>query len=917
MSLDLRSLIGKLDDTSRRALEGAAGLAVSRTHYDVEMEHWLAKLAELGDSDIPAILRHFELDPDRFLQRMNQALDEYKTGNSRRPDLSEHIELLAREGWVWASVQFGLAKVRSGCLLMAALADPRLKRRLVDIHPGMKNVNTEELEKSFRDIVAGSREDGEVHTAAAAAARELDASGRPIGSKTPSLDQYCTDLTADAAAGRVDPVLGRDPEIRQIIDILMRRRQNNPILTGEAGVGKTAVVEGFALRIANGDVPEPLKNIALKTLDLGLLQAGAGVKGEFENRLKQVIEEVKNSAQPIILFIDEAHTLIGAGGQEGQNDAANLLKPALARGELRTIAATTWAEYKKYFEKDPALTRRFQPVKVDEPSEDLAVRMMRGLTEKLEEHHGVRILDDAVVDSVRLSHRYIAARQLPDKSVSVLDTSCARVAIGAAATPPAIEDLRRQIDALEVERGIRSREQAAGADHAERLEEISAELGTARERLEALEARRQRELALVDEIKQIRAQLEASLEPAETHEDSEADETSAAPGEAGAASDEAPAAADETAAALDAAQAGELRAAFERKKAELAELQGEEPLVMLDVDGQTIAEVISGWTGIPVGKMVADEIHQVLHLVDTLGQRILGQDHALETIAKRIHTARANLDNPKKPIGVFLLVGPSGVGKTESALALADSLYGGERNVISINMSEYQEAHTVSSLKGSPPGYVGYGEGGVLTEAVRRRPYSVVLLDEVEKAHPDVMELFFQVFDKGVLEDGEGREIDFKNTIIMLTSNVGTDQIMSLCADPETAPGPEGLSEAVRPPLLETFPAALLGRLVVVPFYPLFGDVMRNIIRLQLDRVAKRVRENHGAELVYGEDLIEAVHQRCTEVESGGRAIDNILTNSMLPQISAEVLARMARAEAFSKVEVATDAEGGFQVHVT
>jgi len=837
---------------------------------------------------------------------MNQALDEYKTGNSRRPDLSEHIELLAREGWVWASVQFGLAKVRSGCLLMAALADPRLKRRLVDIHPGMKNVSTEALDKGFRDIVAGSREDGEGHTAAAAAARELDASGRPIGSKTPSLDQYCADLTAEAAAGRVDPVLGRDPEIRQIIDILMRRRQNNPILTGEAGVGKTAVVEGFALRIANGDVPEPLKNIALKTLDLGLLQAGAGVKGEFENRLKQVIEEVKNSAQPIILFIDEAHTLIGAGGQEGQNDAANLLKPALARGELRTIAATTWAEYKKYFEKDPALTRRFQPVKVDEPSEALAVRMMRGLTEKLEEHHGVRILDAAVVDSVRLSHRYIAARQLPDKSVSVLDTSCARVAIGAAATPPAIEDLRRQIDALEVERGIRNREQVAGVDHAERLEEISVELGTAHERLAALEERRQQELALVDEIKQIRAQLEASLEPAET----EADGASAASGEAEAAPGETPA-------APDAAQADELRAAFKRKKAELAELQGEEPLVMLDVDGQTIAEVISGWTGIPVGKMVADEINQVLHLVDTLGERILGQDHALETIAKRIHTARANLDNPKKPIGVFLLVGPSGVGKTESALALADALYGGERNVISINMSEYQEAHTVSSLKGSPPGYVGYGEGGVLTEAVRRRPYSVVLLDEVEKAHPDVMELFFQVFDKGVLEDGEGREIDFKNTIIMLTSNVGTDQIMALCADPETSPDSEGLREAVRPQLLETFPAALLGRLVVVPFYPLFGDVMKNIIRLQLDRVAKRVRDNHSAKLIYGEDLVEAVHQRCTEVESGGRAIDNILTNSMLPQISAEVLARMARAEAFSKVEVATDAAGAFQVHVT
>ncbi|HUT79215.1 MAG TPA: type VI secretion system ATPase TssH, partial [Polyangia bacterium] len=636
--------------------------------------------------------------------------------------------------------------------------------------------------------------------------------------------------------------------------------------------------------------PESLQNVAVKTLDLALLQAGAGVKGEFENRLKSVIEEVKTSEPKVILFIDEAHTLIGAGGAEGQGDAANLLKPALARGELRTIAATTWAEYKKYFEKDPALSRRFQPVKVDEPTEELAVRMMRGLTATLEAHHKVKILDDAVVESVRLSHRYIPARQLPDKSVSVLDTACAKVAVGAAATPAPVEDHRRTIDALEIERGILEREQATGEDHSVRVAELEIELASVRAALSALEARWEQERDLAAEIQDLRARLQG-VAPAPEASEAEVDEAAA------------PAEIDRDA----------LRAEYEAKRRQLAELQGEQPLVLLDVDGQAIAEVISSWTGIPVGKMMADEIRAVLQLSETLKERVIGQDHGLETIARRVHTARANLDNPNKPIGVFLLVGPSGVGKTESALALADALYGGERNVITINMSEYQEAHTVSSLKGSPPGYVGYGEGGVLTEAVRRRPYSVVLLDEVEKAHPDVMELFFQVFDKGVLEDGEGREIDFKNTIIILTSNVGTDEIMTLCADPDTAPNADGLIEAVRPQLLNTFPAALLGRLVTVPYHPLAPDVMKRIVHLQLGRISRRVRENHGAELVYGEALVDVVHERCTESESGGRAIDNILTNSMLPQLSAEVLTLMANGQDFSKVEVSVDDTGGFQ----
>jgi type VI secretion system protein VasG len=885
MSLDLRSLIGKLDDTSRRALEGAAGLAVSRTHYEVELEHWLVKLLESADSDIPLILRKFEMNPDRLLASLERALEDYKTGSSGRPTLTETIQDLAKEGWVWSSVHFGLAKIRSGALLLAALKDARLRQRLLQIHPPLKNVLVESLENDFVEIVGGSPEDREVSALGESVSRDLAGGeqGSAPATRTPSLDQYCVDLTREAREGRIDPVLGRDPEIRQIVDILMRRRQNNPILTGEAGVGKTAVVEGFALRVAQRDVPEPLQNVAIRSLDLGLLQAGAGVKGEFENRLKQVIDEVKRSVQPIILFIDEAHTLIGAGGQQGQNDAANLLKPALARGELRTIGATTWAEYKKYFEKDPALTRRFQPVKVDEPSEELAIRMMRGLCEKLETHHGVRILDDGVIESVRLSHRYIPARQLPDKSVSVLDTACARVAIGARAVPASIEDLRRRIDALGVEQRILSREQASGEDHHTRLLAIEAELAAESEALVALEKRWEQERELASAIHALRQQLEGAAD----------DGTAVAPPRG--------------------AEADALRSELDRKKAELALLQRDAPLVMLDVDGQAIAEVIESWTGIPMGKMMADEIRSVLQLADTLKQRVIGQDHGLATIARRVHTARANLDNPAKPIGVFLLVGPSGVGKTESALALAEALYGGERNLITINMSEYQEAHTVSSLKGSPPGYVGYGEGGVLTEAVRRKPYSVVLLDEVEKAHPDVMELFFQVFDKGVLEDGEGREIDFKNTVIILTSNVGTQEIVALSADPETAPAPEGLIEAVRPELLKVFPAALLGRMVTIPYYPLAQDVLGRIVRLQLERIVRRVRQNHGAELVYGDDLVQAVLSRCNEAESGGRVVDNILTHSMLPQLSAEVLARMAQGTSFSRVEVTVGDGGAFQ----
>lgn len=884
MRIDLKSLVSKLTETSRRGLEGAAGLCLSRTNYDVEMEHWLAKLLENSDGDIARLLRHCELDPDRVLRGLERGLDQYKRGNGGKPQLAPTIEDMIRHGWVLSSINYNLSRVRSGALFLACLSERTLRNQLLDSCPELKTLSVEDLLDEMPNIVAGGAEDREVFSGDSPATRDFPDGEKATGGATPSLDKFTVDLTADARAGKIDPVLGRDPEIRQIIDILTRRRQNNPILTGEAGVGKTAVVEGFALRIAEGDVPPVLRNVALRSLDLGLLQAGAGVKGEFENRLKQVIEEVRSSPQPIILFIDEAHTLIGAGGQEGQNDAANLLKPALARGELRTVAATTWAEYKRYFEKDPALTRRFQVVKIEEPDEASAIKIMRSVANMLERHHGVRILDDAVCESVRLSHRYIPARQLPDKSVSVLDTACARVGIGRSSTPAAVEDLRRTIAACQVEAGILEREAALGSDHAARLAAVTSDEKMAAAKLAEAETRWEQELKMVEKVIDLREKIERARNPEAEPEEGAATEADI-PG---------------------------LRKELDAECERLRDLQGESPLVQYEVDAQTIAEVIGSWTGIPVGRMLADEIQTVLKLDDVMCQRVIGQDHGLKTIAQRIRTSRANLDNPERPVGVFMLVGTSGVGKTESALALSEALYGGERNLITINMSEYQEAHTVSSLKGAPPGYVGYGEGGVLTEAVRRRPYAVVLLDEVEKAHPDVMELFFQVFDKGVLEDGEGRVIDFKNTVILLTSNVGTDTIMKLCADPDTRPEPEALGDALKPELLQAFPAALLGRMIIVPYYPLDDSALRQIIALQLNKIKKRMARNHGAELVYDDALLDAVAARCSDPQSGARIIDHILTRSLLPEISTEFLSRMASKEEVSRVRVDLDEDGVF-----
>ncbi|MBX3411215.1 MAG: type VI secretion system ATPase TssH [Pirellulales bacterium] len=922
VAVNLKSLVGRLNDTCRRSLEAAAGLCLSRTNYNVEIEHWLLKLIEMPGTDLAALLRYFEIDASRLTSDLTKAIDRLKTGNSRPPALAPHVVDLARDAWLIASVDCSAPRIRSGHLLCALLSDDSLSLLAAEASAEFKKISPETLRRDLRDVTSSTSEaEGEAAYEPAAAAPGEP--GRPVGpggpSKTPALDQFTIDLTARARAGKIDPVLGRDSEVRQLVDILTRRRQNNPILTGEAGVGKTAVVEGFALRIAAGDVPPPLQNVALRTLDLGLLQAGAGMKGEFENRLKSVIDEVKASPQPIIIFIDEAHTMIGAGGQAGQGDAANLLKPALARGELRTIAATTWAEYKKYFEKDAALARRFQVVKVEEPAEDSAVQMLHGLTATLEGHHNVRILDEAVQDAVRLSHRYISGRQLPDKAVSLLDTTCARVAIGHSAIPPAVEDCRRRIEQLHVAIEILEREQVTGGKHDERLAELKQAREAAETELATLEERWREESELVKSIRQIRERLEASVpRTVKPKSGARAKPATASPaGEAApAAGQTEPAASTEAAPPLTEEERLELQGELETLSTKLRELQGETPLMQVCVDGQAIAETVSAWTGIPVGRMMTDEINTVLALQQRMEDRIIGQSHALDAIAQRIRTARANLTDPRRPIGVFMLVGPSGVGKTETAMTLAELLYGGDQNMTVINMSEFKEEHKVSLLMGSPPGYVGYGEGGVLTEAVRRRPYSVVLLDEMEKAHPGVQDIFYQVFDKGMLRDGEGRDIDFKNTVILMTSNAGTDTIMKLCADPETRPDPEGLAEALRPDLLKWFKPAFLGRVTVVPYFALTDDVMRSIVELQLERIGRRIQEHYRAKFSYAPELVASVASRCHEVDSGARNVDHILTRTMLPELSAEFLSRLGEGEPISEVFIGVTADGAFDYRI-
>jgi type VI secretion system protein VasG len=891
------ALFGKLNSLGYKAIESATVFCKLRGNPYVELVHWLNQILQLPDSDLHHIVREFQIDPSRLARDMTAALDRLPRGATSISDLSSHIEDAVERGWVYGTLQFGESQVRTGHLIVGILKTAGLRNTLTSMSKEFEKIKVETLSDNFAKIVGGSPEnalqasDG-FQTGGGAAPGEASGAVAPAAmGKQEALKKYSVDLTERAKTGDMDPIAGRDEEIRQIIDILMRRRQNNPILTGEAGVGKTAVVEGFAQRIAAGDVPPPLKDVTLRSLDIGLLQAGASMKGEFENRLRQVIDEVQSSPKPIILFIDEAHTLIGAGGAAGTGDAANLLKPALARGKLRTIAATTWAEYKKHIEKDPALTRRFQVVQVPEPTEPKALLMMRGIASTLEKHHRIQILDEALEAAVKLSHRYIPARQLPDKAVSLLDTACARVAISHHAVPAEVEDCRKHIQALEIEIDIIKREDAVGVAGAEKRQaEAQEKLDAEKKRLTGLEERWNAEKKLVDQILDLRKQLRGGTDKVEGT-DSKL--------EAKADKGNEPAPAPAPAAPVD-------RAALLKQltgiQEELIKLQGDHPLILPTVDNAAVASVVGDWTGIPVGRMVKNEIDTVLKLADTLDQRVIGQRHALEMIAKRIQTSRAGIENPNKPIGVFMLAGPSGVGKTETALALAEALYGGEQNVITINMSEFQEAHTVSTLKGSPPGYVGYGEGGILTEAVRRRPYSVVLLDEVEKAHPDVHEIFFQVFDKGWMEDGEGRVIDFKNTLILLTTNVGSELIMNMCKDPSLLPEPDGIAKAMREPLLKTFPAALLGRMVVIPYYPLSDEMIGNIARLQLRRVAKRIKESHKLPFTYDDAVVKLIVSRCTELESGGRMIDSILTNTLLPVISKELLTRMMEGKPVAKV---------------
>ena len=869
----LKPLIAKLTPLCRRALETAAQLCLTRTHYAVELQHLLIRLCDAGDGDVAVLLRHFGGDAGAIASELTRSLDRLPRGNVQTPAFSEHLVRLLERAWMVASLRLGEERIRSGAVLAALLDDGSLRGLALEAAPQLARLPAARLLEELPTLIRGGIEDT---GASASTTTPAATSGAPaLPSKTPSLDAYTIDLTAQARAGKMDPIIGRDAEIRQVIDILMRRRQNNPILTGDPGVGKTAVVEGFAQLVAQNAVPTALKGVSVRILDLGLLQAGAGIKGEFENRLKQVIEEVAAAAHPVILFIDEAHALVGAGGAAGQGDAANLLKPALARGELRTIAATTWAEYKRYFEKDPALARRFQVVKIEEPDEPTATAMVRALVPGLEAHHGVRILDDAVTDAVRLSHRYISGRLLPDKAVGVLDTACARVALAWSGAPTALQAAARRADTLATEISMLAREEDTGRDHAERLDQLADEHARAEDNHHRLDSQWRQEAEIVKRVRTLEGLL---------------------PGLAG----------DVQA---------RTRSELEGLRLELEQLQDDDPLVPVHVDHRAVAAVVSAWTGIPVGRMLTNTLAAVRDLHSRLAERIVGQEAALDSIARRMQTGFAGLGEPGKPTGVFLLAGPSGVVKTETALTLADLLFGGERSLVTINMSEYQEAHSVSGLKGAPPGYIGHGRGGVLTEAVRRTPYCVVLLDEVEKAHPDVLELFYQVFDKGVLEDSEGVIVDFKNTVILLTSNLGAETITQLAAQiawPGRAPlTAERLIDAIRPDLLRNFKPALLGRMVVVPYLPLGEAQLSAIVRLKLARLQARFADQRQAELTWDEDVAAFLTARCRTTDAGARAVDHLLTNTLLPDLSAAVLDRLAEGLPIEAVHIKVDPGAG------
>jgi len=885
--ISLEAVAGKLNRVGYEAFFKALRQAKGAGNRNVELAHWLAHILQSERTDIGLTADHFKLDRGKLMTDVTAVVNGFRKNETEMPAVSNTVMDLLDRGWHYATLFFGETQIRTGHILVGALQSRELARAFTNVSHEFAKVSVDLLTSEYRKIWAGSEEenlrpiDGSGLVAAGAPGAQESAASKG----TTALDRFSQDLTAKAKSGDMDPILGRDDEIRQVIDVLLRRRQNNPILTGEAGVGKTAVVEGFAQRIAAGDVPPPLRGVRLCVLDVGLMQAGASMRGEFEQRLRSVIDEVQQSPTPIILFIDEAHTLIGAGGSAGTGDAANLLKPALARGTLRTIAATTWSEYRQYIEKDPALTRRFQPIQIGEPDAQQCCDMLRGILGPMEKYHKVRISDAAVVAAVKLSQRYIPARQLPDKAVSLLDTACARVAISQSAVPAMIEDVTAAIAARETEKAALASDSDLGAQDQETIAAIDAGIATLREKLAGLEAEWAIEQKLVTEIRSLRDILNP---PKKADGKPQADASAATPATA----------------QSNTADKEEVRRQLREKFGTLDAREPEKRMIYAHVDEQVVASVVSDWTGIPVGRMVKDEIENVLRLPEILNRRIIGQSHGLAMIAKRIETNRARLDNPSKPIGVFMLCGPSGVGKTETALALAEALYGGEQNMITINMSEFQEAHTVSSLKGAPPGYVGYGEGGRLTEAVRRRPYSVILLDEVEKAHPDVHEIFFQVFDKGFMDDGNGRRIDFKNTLIILTTNVGTNLIMGLSADPKFREDSESLAQELRPELLKMFPAALLGRMVSIPYYPLSDKVLGGIVRLQLDRIGQRIRENHAATFVYDQAVVDHIVSMCNDPDTGGRMIDNIITNTLLPALSRELLKRALAKERLTEARV-------------
>jgi len=888
-NVNLKALVDRMNPTLKEALDNAAGLCLSKGHYNIEIEHWLQKILEKSDTDAEKVMSHFGLNVGKVLSELNSALNKLKSGNTRTPSLSQTLQDSTKYAWMIASIDMSHNSISSGHLLAAMLNDEALRRQLIESSPSLGQIPENDIRATVQSTF-GTTTESRHESRSTAVQGEAPAPGAAGGT---ALSKYTINLTERAKNKEIDPVLGRDSEIRQCIDILTRRRQNNPIFTGEAGVGKTAVVEGLALRIANDDVPTPLKGVAILSLDLGLLQAGASVKGEFENRLKSVIEEVKASPAPIVMFIDEAHTLIGAGGKEGQGDAANLLKPALARGELRTIAATTWAEYKKYFERDPALTRRFQVVKVEEPSESVAIDMMRGISKSLQNHHKVRIADDAIVQAVKLSARYIPGRQLPDKSVSLLDTASARVALSLSATPSIIEDTKRRIQQLETNLSMLNQENASTGTCDEQIEEAEAEKAEALQELAVQEAQFEQEKTIIEQIRAIRDVIEADYFAGidtSTNKENDAED-------------------DSRLSAEELANHQEKLKALDKA---LADVQKDAPLMQPHVDGQAVADVVANWTGIPVGKMVGDEINSILKLKDHLEERVIGQSHALEAIAQAIRTSRAGLTDPRKPIGVFMMVGTSGVGKTETALALADKLFGGEQNMTVINMSEFKEEHKVSMLLGSPPGYVGFGEGGVLTEAARRKPYSVILLDEMEKAHPGVQDVFYNLFDKGTIKDGEGRDIDFKNTVIIMTSNAGSDAISAICAQEEEKPDPDLLLESMRHELLKSFKPAFLGRTNVITYYPLDDENLLKICKINMNRIAKRVQEHYNGEFSYHEDVLLHIVARSQEVDTGARNIESILNRTLLPELASECLNRMAEGETIEKIHVSVSDQDTF-----